>query len=227
MSCRRALLAVGACAVLAAAPVRAQNLGLSFDGPNLDWTSSTMWSLGWEFNVLSPLWVTALGVFDDADIWYEPLFPHLPNQGPNGLTEDHEVGIWDPFGTLLASATVSAGGGTVHNYFRFTAITPFLLAMGNGYRIASTTGTSKFTSGTYLHNLVTHPDLQIVQGRYVASSGLADPTEVDPYDFYVGPNMMFSSVPEPGTVVLLATGLAGVSLGAMARRRRRTDTRDA
>ena len=51
-------------------------------------------TIGWQFNVVSTTTVTGVGWFD---------------QGLDGLQQQHEVGIWDSAGTLLASASVQPG----------------------------------------------------------------------------------------------------------------------
>ncbi len=56
-------------------------------GPNQDQ------SVGWEFNVDIAFTVTGLQWYDD---------------GGNGLTISHEVGLWDPLGVLLAVTFIPA-----------------------------------------------------------------------------------------------------------------------
>jgi hypothetical protein len=43
-------------------------LAMDFTTPTIDFTNDT-WSLGWEFNVLNPVTVTALGFYDDLGIF--------------------------------------------------------------------------------------------------------------------------------------------------------------
>lgn len=219
MQLRRYLLAVGAMALLSGAatrPVEAQSTAITMDGTFYDWNAG-LYSLGYEFNVLSPIMIQALGVFDDPNSWIDPNDPY---SGPNGLTETHHIGVWDMFGTLLGSASITAGGGTLTNYFRFVNVSPFVLAIGTGYRIASTTGQSKYTGTSWASGLLVDPSIQLVQGLWEPSGSLVNPTNVDPYEMYLGPNMQFSAVPEPATMVLLASGLAGLMVTGLVRKRR-------
>jgi hypothetical protein len=50
-------------------------------------------SVGWRFDVLAPLTVTALEYFDENG---------------DGLHSAHAVGIWDPSGTLLVTTVIPA-----------------------------------------------------------------------------------------------------------------------
>ena len=60
--------------------------------------------------------------------------PRVFDQGANGLTTSHTVGIWAPDGTLLASVLVPAGlVGTLDGQFRSINIAPLVLPVGVGY----------------------------------------------------------------------------------------------
>ena len=51
-------------------------------------------SVGWQFNVTSPVTVTHLAWYDD---------------GADGLVTDHPVGLWSPNGTLLSTTLIPFG----------------------------------------------------------------------------------------------------------------------
>lgn len=224
MQLRRFLLVVGAVAFLsgpATRPVEAQTTAITMDGPFYDWNVGP-YSIGYEFNVLSPIMIKALGVFDDPNSWIDP---NDPFSGPNGLTETHQIGVWDMFGTLLGSASIAAGGGNLTNYFRFVNVSPFVLAVGAGYRIASTSGYSKYTSTFWASGLLVDPSIQLVRGLSDPGTSLVNPTTTWEGDMFLGPNMQFSAVPEPATMVLLATGLASMMLASLFRRRREANAK--
>ena len=222
---RRALLTFALVGALAAPQgVSGQtSLGVDFSGVSSDFTNGS-WSLGWSFNVVESFTVSQLGFYDDLT---------------NGLLESHQVGLWDPFGTLLASATVPAGtGSTLMGFFRMVSIAPITLSVGNDYRIAAVSGADKYTYTPI--NLSTYGGLQYVQAMYApelcCTTDLLYPSWATSDVGYFGPNLgigstlqdipdeiLTSTVPEPMSVLLVGTGLLGV---AFVRRRGRTGIED-
>lgn len=102
--------------------VRSGNTGrfyvdLNAAGNRNDFTGTVggRWGIG-----ANPLTVTALGYED---------------QGRDGLNLDHQVGIWDSTGAMVASVTVPAGtGGTLDGAWRYVSLTPpVVLAAGASY----------------------------------------------------------------------------------------------
>ena len=176
-------------------------LALDFTTPTSDGTNAT-WSLGWEFNVLSPITVTMLGFYDD---------------GKNGLSESHAVGIYDSLGSLLVSGTV-VPADALTSWWRFTSVTPTLLPVGSDYRIAAVTGSENYTWDPV--GFVVNPNITYVGSRYTSSGTLVYPSESEPVTGYFGPNFQFEGgvIPEPSTFVLLGAGL--IALGMAARRRK-------
>ena len=92
---------------------------LTFTVPSTFISVNNDQSVGWQFNVNAATLVTGLGWYDDLS---------------NGLSNAHQVGIWSPSGTLLASATVPAGTAAgFDGQFRTVSITPITLTPGAGY----------------------------------------------------------------------------------------------
>jgi hypothetical protein len=157
------------------------------------------YSLGYEFKMSSTQKVGQLGYFD------------------NGLlTESHPVGIYDPAGTLLTSATVSATDPLSAN-FRYHPIAPITLTAGQTYFIAGVSGIIDDYAFTPMA-FSSDPSVKFISSAYVQSTTLAFPKLVEQVGYF-GPNFMIAgAVPEPAAVSLLAIG--ALSSWIAARRRR-------
>lgn len=83
------------------------------------YTGSTGDVVGFRFEVLAPVEVDALGVWNaDASA---------------GLSSPHQAGIWDASQALIASVTVDPTTGTVVGDWIYAAITPVTLVPGQVY----------------------------------------------------------------------------------------------
>ena len=180
--CLLALLC-GLVSTVAAGPV----LAVDFVTASGDFTNDN-WSLGWQFNVNTPIVVTGLGFYDDQQ---------------NGLAQSHDVGIWNSVGVLLVWGTVSPADPLV-SWWRWTSVTPVTLAVGEGYQIGAVTGAENYSNGP--GGFTTDPSITFVGDSYYypAGSGLAYPnSSVGGVTGWFGPNFEFS-VPEPASFLLLA-----------------------
>jgi hypothetical protein len=158
-------------------------MGVYFASGAMNDFTNRSWNLGWQFNLLAPIDVTALGFYDD---------------GANGLTESHAVGIFSSAGSLIVSATVQPGD-PLSDWWRFASISPVLLPAGEGYRIAAITGSENYTWGPA--GFGTGPGVVFVTDRYSTSGALAFPTQSDGGTTgYFGPNFLydFHQYPDPG-----------------------------
>jgi hypothetical protein len=93
--------------------------------------------------VNEPITITHLGLIDD---------------GSDGMSAAHAVGVWTNAGTLLASATVPAGtGGTLVGQFRYVPITPIELTADQVYRVGG-----QMPNEVYLSDVTYAPVPQIL-----------------------------------------------------------------
>jgi hypothetical protein len=174
--------------------------------------TTASWSLGWQFDVLRPIWVTRLGFYDDLK---------------NGLQETHEVGIWDSNQVLLAYAVVSPSDPLVSWWRWATLATPVLLRPGSDYRIAAVTGSENYTWDPV--GFVVASDIVFVADRWSGPTTSLTYPLIDDWRHLVawfGPNFEYeyqvgSVVPEPSTLGLVMLG--ALVLGY--RRARRAKTR--
>jgi hypothetical protein len=141
-------------------------------------------NVGWRFDVLSPVYVTGLG-------WYD--------ENHNGLGISHEVGIWDANGTLLTSIIVPSGTVSRLNLqYRMADINPLLLAAGAGYIVG---GLNSDQSGDQLAARAFTIDSRLAFNHATYSgftSTFGEPT-LNSIGFagFFGPMFEIDSIPEP------------------------------
>jgi len=163
-------------------------------------------SVGWQFNVVSPLTVTGLGWFD---------------QGANGLSVSHTVGIWNPSGTLLSSVVVPAGvAAPLDGQYRTSAVAPFTLPVGTGYIVG---GQNFSTSTDRLASNVSHTvdsRISYVDATFSnLNSGFVRPTQFSvAFTGFYGPSFSVVPVPEPSSITLAF--LAATAMAWFAQRHR-------
>ena len=161
------------------------------------------WSLGFEFSVSSPVTVTALGY----------------NYFGVPLNLSHDVGIYTSGGTLVTSATVT-NASTVFDGYLYTSVTPTVLGAGD-YIIAGTTLGLNDGWIYQASSVVGAPGLAYVTSWFTPGNGgmLSFPTSNASDRQYMEVNFLTpsTSIPEPGTLLFLGTGLLG-AVGVMRRK---------
>jgi len=213
------LAAIGAAFIVtvenAKPAVAASMNAIDFTVPGINSTNS-QWSLGFQFTTNKTVNVTALGFYDDDQ---------------NGLTEAHEVGIFDDRGTLLVNVTVNPEA-SLDGFFRYTSVAPTVLQAGKTFFIAAATGAEKYTFNPT--DFSVNPNITFVASAFRASTTLVFPGDTlassgdnpgrlitsDTNTGYFGPNFKADDVVAVPTPALLP-GL--LSLGVSVWRKRRAD----
>ncbi len=168
--------------IAAALPgARAADVAMTVTSPG--GVNGTVYSTqGWSFTPSKNLLVSQLGVYDVYG---------------DGLGQAHAVGLWTSGGSLLASATVPAGTGSMMIAgTRFVDITGTLLSKGQTYVIGAyyLDGTDGILVNTYNGNVFAYdPKVTSGTGRAAINqfSGLGFP-DLSPAGERLGPNFMFT-----------------------------------
>lgn len=152
-------------------------------------------NVGWEFDVLEPVEVVALGYYD---------------HNADGLAASHPVGLWDPQGALLARTNV-APSDPLTGFFRYHALAPVRLEPGIGYRIGALIEGDHLYFARQVGGFSEHASIVFYGNAVGAGTGLVYPTYLgspvnDPGNF--GPNFLLQP-PAPITPRLSLTHTNG------------------
>jgi hypothetical protein len=172
---------------------------VEFTTPGNAFTNGS-WTFGIDFSVgRSDILVTSLGYYDDSG---------------NGFTDNHELGLYDSLGTLLASTTATSGS-TLIGHFRYQDIAPVTLLAGQTYRVVGVSHSDLYTWGD--PGFAADPSVTYLGDTYDPGTTLFDPVgqfHNDVSDGFFGPNLFIngtsSGVPEPGAYSLVGCGLAAL-----------------
>lgn len=163
-------------------------------------------TIGYQFDVTSTVTVYALGFFTN------------PNKGNNTLAESHEVGLWDPSGTLLAT-TIVTDSDMLIGMDKWSSIAPQVLTPGDGYIVGGYTPVNgdEWAYGDYSQytGLTSAPGISNALGYYQYAGTFTKPTG-SYWQMYGGGNILTNAIPEPTPFAALGIG----ALGLLIRRRR-------
>lgn len=158
------------------------------------------YTLGYEFNVTSPITVIGLSAF-------------TANPAA-GLNENTPVGLWDASQNLLASATVLSGTTdplTSDGFFRYATLSVPITLPDGTYYVGAEFEANVDLYTYYVNGLATMSGVTFVGAQDIEGSNLSFPSPRSPAsDGFFGGNVVVQ-VPEPGVTMLLLMGLAGLA----------------
>jgi hypothetical protein len=164
---------------------------------------------GWRFTVgTAPISVTQLGFFDT---------------GLDGLSESHQIGIWDTSGNLMIQGTVQSGtASTLAGAYRFELVSATTLSANTTYLIGAHSPNPVDTAIMFDAPQTYASEITYLGANYAPVSGFAPPTTAYGAAHGVfGPNFQFTAVPEPEHYAMMM----GVGLIAFACIRKRLAVR--
>jgi hypothetical protein len=185
------------------APSFASTPGLSVTGPTV-WPNSDNqdWSLGWAFDVSSPITITALGYNDF------------------GFNASHDVALYTSGGTELGVVSVT-GTSTLVDGYRYTPIS-LTLRVGDYVLTGTTLGLND--GWTYqAASWTTIPGVSYTGSYFIAGAGGNPyfPTNPASARQYFEVNFLTpGGIPEPSTWAMMLFGFAGLGLAGYRASRR-------
>jgi hypothetical protein len=97
------------------------------------------------------------------------------DEGGNGLSVAHQVGIWNPAGTLIAATNVTIPSGTaatLDGNYRTVAIPATVLPVGNGYIVGGYNGSGSTDCLSFNVTQTPHPNITYIDATFSGINGI-------------------------------------------------------
>jgi hypothetical protein len=215
MKASRLAVFIGSASLTISSAMAAIQFGVDFTGGG-DFQNNYDYSLGYEFQVTSPVSVVGLAAWDV--------------NGSGGLPQSEAVGLWTDSGTLLRSSTIPAGTLPSDPGNQFAAVGISAITLNPGYYDVAAVGPYTYGNGEGYPPFTGYTvatGINFVEDRWITSPGVLAYPVNDDYNGglagWFGGNVVLGNetVPEPSTMIAGALMLLPFGSGAIRQLRKK------
>jgi hypothetical protein len=186
---------------------KADSTAWDFTSVTAQGTGGTSYAFGVLFTANQSIVVDELGYFNP-----------MSATGQSLMTQTHSVALYNvTTGGIKLDSTTVTNASTPSGNFLYNAVTPVTLIAGDQYELVGVTNTADFytysssvnginVSGFAISAPITVTGDNENPGTFAGYSPVSNRT-----DQYFGPDMGYNVTPEPSTLLLLGSGLAGLA----------------
>jgi len=178
----------------------ANTIGIDFTTPEVQRNNSlNTWTLGFAFTANTNLTLTELGFFDS---------------NKDGLSESHQVGLFNNEGDLLTSGTVESNH-YLDGWFRWVDVSDVNLIADEEYIVMGVAGSELYAADQLISNMIVDSNITFENSMYSRTNSLTSGRFLSNQGFFGGniktipDNSNISNVPVPASVWLFGSALLG------------------